>query len=431
MRRRALLAAAATASTVGVAGCAALGNDCPSPSTDIDPPDGAWPTTGFDRANTGHAPAGPGPSRERWRYRRGSEPSQYLYGFFSKPLVVDDTVYVAMTTGDSFGGTEYHGNVLAVDARTGERRWRAELPRLAAGAVASRDGRLYVGDAGGRLHALDTATGDRAWTTSLGDSAVGTPTPYGDRVYVLDDAGTLHAVTAAGDACFSRAASGVAEGLLGGPDRRAGAAPAVDDDRVYVTVAEERDDGPTAVVRAISHDDALDWTHEFPVGRATPNAPAVTDGGVVVTGGDRLRVLDPDGGDRRGQVVFGYEHVGPPATNGTRAYVGAKNLYAIDLDDATRRWRVVNHARSDGVGGWTDGIPFLARPAVADGTVYHRAAAYDARTGERQWGSTADEEVANGEYTTSAYGRRPFAAPAITADALYLAHQHRGVVKYA
>jgi outer membrane protein assembly factor BamB len=431
MRRRALLAAAATAGLGAAAGCAALGDDCPSPSTDPDRADAAWPTSGFDRTNTGHAPDGPAAGSERWRYRRGSEGDQYLYGFFSPPVVADGAVYVAMRTGDAFGGREYHGNVLAVDADSGDRRFRTELPRLANGGLAYRDGRLYVGDAAGRLHALDAATGDRVWTTSLGDHAVGTPTTYGDRVYVLDDAGTLHALAATGDVCFSRAASGVVEGLLGAPERRARAAPAVDDDRVYVVIAEERDDDPTAVVRAVTHDDVLDWTHEFPVGRASANAPAVAEGRVVVTGGDRLRVLDADGGGRRGEFVFGYDHVGPPAIDGSRAYVGAKNLYAIGLDDARRHWRVVNHATGDGAGGWEAGVPFLARPAVADGTVYHRAAAYDARTGDHRWGSTADDEVTSEDRATHAYGHRPLAMPAVTPDSLYLAHQSRGVVKYA
>ncbi|WP_323677470.1 PQQ-binding-like beta-propeller repeat protein [Halorubellus sp. PRR65] len=430
MRRRALLAAAATATLGGAAGCTALGDDCPSPSTDPAPRDGPWPTNGFDRANTNRAPAGPGPSSERWRYRRGTEGAQYLVGFFSQPLVVDGTVYVAMRKGEAARGREYAGNVLAVDADSGDRRFRTELPRLAAGGLAGRDDRLYVGDAAGVLHALDRATGDVVWSTTLGDRAVGTPTTYGDRVYVVDDAGTLHALTATGDRCFSRSASGVAEGLLGGPDRRAGAAPAVDADHVYAAHGADRGDRRVGVVRAVAHDGSVAWTHEFPTPDDAPNAPTLADGRVVVTGGDRLRVLDADSGDRRGEFVFGYGHAGAPATDGSRAYVGAKNLYAIRLDDPSRAWRVPNLA-VDGAGGWADAIPFVARPVVADGTVYHRAAAYDARTGDRRWGSTVDDEVTTGNYATHAYGHQPVAVPTVTPDALYLAHQHRGVVKYA
>ncbi len=90
----------------------------------------------------------------------------------STPLVIGDTLYVT----SSFGPK----HVFAVDARTGELRWRHD-PEIAADVdpygccdvnnrgAAYANGKLFVGLLDGRLRALDARTGKELWTTTVVD----------------------------------------------------------------------------------------------------------------------------------------------------------------------------------------------------------------------------------------------------------------------
>src|SRR3989475_5278972 len=90
----------------------------------------------------------------------------------STPLVVGDTLYVT----SSFGPK----HVFAVDARTGELRWRhdreiaADVDPYGCCDVNNRgaayaNGKLFVGLLDGRLTALDAKTGRELWTTTVVD----------------------------------------------------------------------------------------------------------------------------------------------------------------------------------------------------------------------------------------------------------------------
>ena len=90
----------------------------------------------------------------------------------STPLVVGDTLYVT----SSFGPK----HIFAVDARTGELRWRhdreiaADVDPYGCCDVNNRgaayaNGKLFVGLLDGRLTALDAKTGKELWTTTVVD----------------------------------------------------------------------------------------------------------------------------------------------------------------------------------------------------------------------------------------------------------------------
>jgi len=90
----------------------------------------------------------------------------------STPLVIGDTLYVT----SSFGPA----HVFAVDARTGELRWRHD-PEIAADVdpygccdvnnrgLAYANGKIFVGLLDGRLRALDARTGQMLWTSTVVD----------------------------------------------------------------------------------------------------------------------------------------------------------------------------------------------------------------------------------------------------------------------
>lgn len=425
MRRRALLATAATGGIALVAGCNSATNSCSTSGDAFDRPSDRWPAPGYSPTNTAHAPAGPDAPSRQWRHGREREAGPDLWGYLSTPIVGDDSVYLSTVVPDF--DVEDPGNLVAIDESSGRRRWTVELPRQSGGGPVLADGTLFVGDVGGTLHAVSTTGGTR-WTRSLG-AAVGGPTVYGNVVYVLDGSGTIHGFTLDGDRCWREDRSGPLEGLLGNPSETADAAPAVDESGIYATIlAGERYDW-TATVVAFDHDGSERWTYTFPTDERS-NPPTVVDGTVLVTAGNQLHAIDADTGERRWQFAFGYRHAGPPATDGEAVYVGAKNCYAIDLADGTERWRVVNRGIASG-GQWERSLPFTARPVATEDAIYLRAGAYDPDDGTRLWGDLAEASVVNSEYlATDQYTRRPIARPVATEDALYLAHQHHGVVKF-
>jgi outer membrane protein assembly factor BamB len=430
MRRRALLATAATGGVALAAGCNSASNSCTTPTEVFDRPTDRWTAPGYSPTNSGYAPAGPtgrtAPT-ERWKHDREQGPGPDLWGHLSTPIVDGESVYVS-TTVSKYHHEDDPGYLAAIDATSGERRWTVELPRYASGAPVLADDTLFVGDIGGTLHAVST-TGERRWTRSLG-AAVGGPTAYGNVVHVLDDSGTIHGFTLEGDRCWREDRSGPLEGLLGSPSETADAAPAVDDSGVYATILSGDRWDWTATVVAFDHDGSERWTYTFP-SRERTNAPAVVDGTVLVTAGDQLHAIDANTGERRWQFTFGYDHAGPPATDGDSVYVGAKNFYAIDLEDGTERWRLVNRGIESSL-GWSRALPFIARPVVTDEAIYLRAGAYDPVDGTRLWGDLAQASVVNAErLATDQYSRHPIAHPATTEDALYLTHQHHGVMKFA
>lgn len=97
---------------------------------------------------------------------------------------------------DALAGVMAHG----VDGRA---LWRTDLTPLAdratdasGGGLAYDGGTLYVTTAFGQLAALDAATGARRWVQELGAAATGTPTVRGGLVYAVSRDGTGWAIDA-------------------------------------------------------------------------------------------------------------------------------------------------------------------------------------------------------------------------------------------
>ena len=148
----------------------------------LDPPPGEWLNYGRDQDGTHHSPldqvdaGNVGRLGLAWSYDTGSYPGQ-LEG---SPIVADGTMY----------GTLTWSVVFAVDARTGEEKWRWDPgipqtqyvtdargirhrrgPSLCCGpvnrGVALYDGKVYVGLLNGSLAALDAGTGEEVWRVQV------------------------------------------------------------------------------------------------------------------------------------------------------------------------------------------------------------------------------------------------------------------------
>src|SRR5262249_57348885 len=134
---------------------------------------GAWAVSGGDTANTRSSTldqvngSNVGRLKVAWALQLGSLRSQE-----STPIVVDDLLYVTSSHGPK--------NVFAVNARTGEVRWRYS-PEVPAGidqyaccdvnnrGVAYANGKVFFGRLDGNLVALDASTGKELWKTAVVD----------------------------------------------------------------------------------------------------------------------------------------------------------------------------------------------------------------------------------------------------------------------
>jgi len=132
-----------------------------------------WTTYGGDSANTRHSALNQINTgnverlKVAWALQLGSLRSQE-----STPLVIGDTLYVTSSHGPK--------NVFAVNAKTGEVRWRYS-PEIPAGidqyaccdvnnrGVAYANGKVFFGRLDGQLVALDARTGKELWKTAVID----------------------------------------------------------------------------------------------------------------------------------------------------------------------------------------------------------------------------------------------------------------------
>jgi len=137
----------------------------------------AWSVYGGDNANTRYSTlnqinaSNVGRLKVAWALQLGSLRSQE-----STPILVGDTLYVTSSHGPK--------NVFAVDARTGEVRWRYS-PEVPAGieqyaccdvnnrGVAHANGKIFLGRLDGHLVALDARTGKELWKSQVIDHTGG------------------------------------------------------------------------------------------------------------------------------------------------------------------------------------------------------------------------------------------------------------------
>jgi outer membrane protein assembly factor BamB len=315
-----------------------------------------------DAARTGAMP-GPGPAGVpiiRWR-------ADIADAIYSSAAVVAGIAYVCTD----------NNQVVAVDVRSGDVRWRSDEAGLySSPAVAG--GLVYAGDVdgsskpGGRLAALDAATGALRWAFETNGDVYGSPVVAGDAVYVEDDTGILYALDTAsgGERWQAQIAS------------EAGGDPAVAGDTVYIGALDTGDllalDAATGAER---------W--RLDLGDGTLSTPSVAGGTVYTTG---ARLLDEDtaegvlvaadaatGADRWRVELDAWSSSSPAVVDGT-VYVGdvSGQLYAFDAETGAERWRTR-------VGPYVS----FSSPGVADGVVYVMSAgtvvALDAATGTVRW----------------------------------------------
>jgi outer membrane protein assembly factor BamB len=273
--------------------------------------------------------------------------------------------------------------------------WRAPLPGPIRSTAAVSDGTVYVGSAGGFLHALDALTGEERWRYEAGAAVHGSPAVLDGVVYVTDLNSTLHAVEAGTGGRLWRVETGPDRafpwGYESGDIWNASpviATPAGGSAMIYFGAG----DGALYAVEARSGE--VSWTLRTE-GRIR-STPAVAGDRVVVGSADgRVYAADATTGRLAWRFAtegaslesgeFGFDRrtiQSSPAVSDGRVHVGTRDgtIYALDLASGGLLW-TASHGTS-----WINGSP-----AVVDGRVFAGSSdaqfvhALDARTGEELW----------------------------------------------
>ncbi|WP_049928951.1 outer membrane protein assembly factor BamB family protein [Halopiger goleimassiliensis] len=432
MRRRQVLAAVGGTGIGGIAGC--LEDECPPRASPETPPDG-WPVPGSNPGNTSVVPDGlpapddGSPGRERW-HLEGWDVTDAV-GAASAPVVDDEFVYLAYGLPSGwYRDDEEDGALVVVDESTGELEWEYPLGERASGAPALVGESVLIGDADGMLARLERASGTVEWERDLG-AAVRTPAVADGWCYVQCDDGRVHAIDVeTGERCWDADPRGLLERLGWGDDYETTGRPAVADGTVVVTTGVSRDSRTTGLVRALDRTSGeRRWSQDLE-GRLSgpPRSPAVADGNVYVTGRERLEAYALADGEREWTFTTGYT-TSAPAVGEDVVYCCAKNVYAIDRDDGTERWRHVNLAPESSTIGGSERVPLTAQPAVAGGFVAVGFGALERTSGEHLWGEVGNEPESDYFHAgTSRFGEA-MAGHAIANGALYAATSEGRVAK--
>lgn len=370
--RRDALAAAGSALFVGLAGCSESEYDAAAGEAG-DATD--WPTPGHDNANTRYIPDGRGPREgvtTRWRVETGLPTAA--------PTVAGDTVFAPV------------GNdVLALDAATGEGRWRVDPQEDAAvywAAPTVADGVAYLsGDR--RVRALDVADGTERWSRefersagelapTLGYDGHGLFVAAGETVYRLHrETGEiewsrrlfghvrrtmayrtpfLFAVTEGGDVYALSGDEGTGFWRTALPDT-VQCVPTCAGQRLYVGCFDGN-------LYAIDHGGAIEWSTE--IGGFAKGGIGVAGGTVYADGGRELHALDAESGEQRWAVGVGTTGDHPPVIVGDTIYTGGEKLHALKSGGGLG----VGDVRFEPARFTTDLGHYVGPMAAADGSLF-------------------------------------------------------------
>ena len=340
--RREALAGGAIASITGFAGCLDTVRDRLDPRTYhsdavLGAPAEPWSTLGHDARHTGARESGTALPEEPTVERVGDGGG----AFYEEPPAIDEeAVYTALHDNGpdeyrrAFVATEHDGTerwrvsweeskapapptvhgetaflsrageTVAVDRRTGERRW-SYAAGIAPAAPVVVDETVYV--VRKRLLALDAVTGELRWEADGVSEYMETVAATPETVYAESD-GALYAVDPADGSV--RWETPLDQGTY--------TTPVVGDESVFVA-------GSDGLLQAVGKDGTERWSQMVPGNQA---APALADGTVYVVAdeGDYLDALDADTGERRFRTGLG-------PTVDHRPAVGGDAVYLLGYDD--------------------------------------------------------------------------------------------------
>lgn len=321
----------------------------PTPTPAPSVPYGAWPMLQRTPIHDGYDPTARGPTEKpkvTWSFETGGV-------LQTGAAVVDGTCYVGSDD----------ATVYALDAATGNERWRTQVSNGVTEPLAVGAGLVFAQADFGTLHALDTASGNEQWTFDTRGFGDAPPTVHegvvytvgGDHAYAID-AGTGEGrwATRLGDPVAMKTAPAVVGGqvFVGAGGANTFHALSVGDGSVEWTYdVEGFAYGSPLVVGRTMYAGAWDFKlHAVDVETGEPrwvtdihcggSSPAYFDGVLYVGGTDTAAyAVDAETGDVRWKDVTNGS-LTSPAIAGDLMYTGNLKgiLFAFELDSGKRRW---------------------------------------------------------------------------------------------
>lgn len=345
-----------------------------------------WPQAGGVPSHApGHPALAPAPLTRAWSVSVGTG-SSYRRRMTAPPVIGADGTAYAM---------DAYGEVTAVDTRAGRRRWEKDTRRekerdgALGGGCALGGEVLYVATGMAEAMALDAATGEQRWRVSLPAPARGAPTVAGGKLYVPTVENQLLALSAeSGERGWTYRAQAVPTLTLGMP------APAVEGEMVVAGFGS----GELAAIRTA--DGRAIWTETLTSARgggisdiaAITALPVIDRGRVFAAGlGGLLIALDARSGRRlwEREVTVGET----PWSAGDALFVVTTggDLVCFGREDGGVRWihalgAFENPRKRSGPINW--GPPALAGGRLLVAGSHGRLVQLDPLTGEPQGGET-------------------------------------------
>jgi outer membrane protein assembly factor BamB/predicted Ser/Thr protein kinase len=268
------------------------------------------------------------------------------------PLYSSGSVYVGC----------YDNNLYALDAGSGEFKWKYATDGGIPGRPAVFEGNIYLGSEDQRLHVVSARSGSVVWTYFSEGPIRSSPRIAEGHVFIGSDDGSLHAVNVASGRLSWKAEAGA-------PVR---STPYITNDYVYVgTEAGE--------LMCIDFRGTIKW--RFKSKRAVTSSPVVNNEAVYFGSLDStVYALDPMSGWVLWRFRLGKGTVSSPALSDGMLFIGAADnvIYCIDARSAKENWRFTTEHQ-------VSGSPIVYNDSVYCGSVDGHLYCLEQRTGRLKW----------------------------------------------
>jgi outer membrane protein assembly factor BamB len=271
----------------------------------------------INRLSPGYMDGVPQRSKGEWTYPGGGTGS--MGAIVGTPVIVDDTLYVGSSD----------GNLYAIDAIYGEKKWEFNTGGKIWTSPVIEDGVIYISNYHKKIFAVSAESGTQVWSTELPSSIASSPAVSGDSIFVGTFDNRLYALNKT---------NGSVKWDFEGKNWF-WSTPVVKDGTVYAGCL----DGNMYAIDAATGNEL--W--RFPTDGQIASTPVAVDNFLVVASnmvgpksGD-VYILDTNNkGQQKSVVSVGGEVMAPLYAQGNMVYAHAGNfcVYSIDVETGLKTW---------------------------------------------------------------------------------------------
>jgi outer membrane protein assembly factor BamB len=265
----------------------------------------------IDRLSPGYTEGVPLRSKGEWTYPSGGSSS--MGAIVGSPVVVGDILYVGSSD----------GNLYALDAVYGEKKWEFNTGGKIWTSPVVEDGVIYISNYEKKLFAVSADSGTMIWSAELPSSIASSPSVSADSIFVGTFDNRLYAV--------DKTTGSVKWDFQG--DNWFWSTPVVQGDTVYAGCLDNK-------VYAINVNTGKEeW--QFVADAPIVSNPVLADNLIIVASqaGD-LYVLESDSGNLVRSINIGSAVMAPLLVDGNLVYVHAGNfcVYGVNVETGQKVW---------------------------------------------------------------------------------------------